>query len=151
MSVKVIWALILRHWYLLPRSIDRLTDYLFWPLLDVLIWGLATNWIVDVSDANQNVLPTILTGLVYFRVTWQTNYEIGVNLLEESWNKNLTNLLSTPMSKLDWLAANLILSLLKLIPVLTVQTSAIWLIYEVHVLHLNLMTAMHLGILIIFG
>jgi ABC-2 type transport system permease protein len=119
-------AVIWRQIYLFPKSFDRMTDLFFWPLFEVLTWGLATQWIAGASPLSQQLVLSILTALVFWRVVWVVNYEIGVNLLEECWNRNFTNIVSTPLRKSEWLTANVIVGVLKAALTIFVLAVAIW-------------------------
>lgn len=133
MSWSHIYSVILRHIYLFPKSFDRITDLFFWPILDVILWGLASQWMIQSSENGTALLMAILCALVYWRIVWQANYEIGVNLLEECWNKNLTNVLSSPLSMLEWLAGTAIVGLFKLILVVIVLAVTIELTNQLNI------------------
>lgn len=118
-------AVVWRQVYLFPKSFDRMSDLFFWPLFEVFTWGLATQWIAGENPLTQNLILAILCGLVYWRVVWVSNYEIGVNLLEECWNRNFTNIVSSPLTKVEWVCANMLVGLLKVLLTIGVLAIAI--------------------------
>lgn len=151
LSVHRISAILWRHFYLLPRSFDRLTDTFFWPVLDVLVWGLTARWLAQSDSASQGLVLVTLISFVMWRMVWFSNYEVSVNLLEESWNRNFTNLLSTPLTGIEWLIGNLCVGLLKLAAAVTVTAVAIWLTYSFNILALGWIWVPLTAILITFG
>ncbi len=128
----------LRQAYLFPKSIDRIADTFFWPILDILILGFTTQWVASHGTESASLIVCVLFGAVYWRVVWQSNYEIGVNLLEECWNKNLSNLLASPLTKAEFLTANMICGFIKLILVLLVMMGTVYLCYDVSLFTFNL-------------
>lgn len=145
------WAIILRHIYLFPRSFDRITDSFFWPILDVVLWGLTATWIGKVAAAESTVILSILTACIFWRVFWMSNYEVGVNLLEECWNRNLTNLIASPISKLEWLTATLAVGIGKLMITVGLMATSIWIFYSLNVFELGWLWIPYVMSLTIFG
>lgn len=143
----IVW----RHFYLLPRSFDRLTDTFFWPVLDVLVWGLTAQWLAQKDAAAQSLVLSILTSFVMWRMVWFSNYEVSINLVEESWNRNFTNMLSTPLTKLEWLIGNLGVGLLKLAVAVAITALTILFAYSMNIFALGWIWVPLTTILIVFG
>lgn len=113
MKINRIYAIILRYLYLLKHSMDRWTDYFYWPILDLFTWGLTTSFFVTLSNPNSPIIMMILSGLLFWLIVWRGQYEISVNLLEELWNKNLINLFASPLKFSEWITALVILGIFK--------------------------------------
>lgn len=143
----IVW----RHLYLLPRSFDRITDTFFWPVIDVVAWGIMAQWLAGKSPQAQALLLAVLVSFVMWRIVWFSNYEIGVNLIEEAWNRNFTNMLSTPITKLEWLVGNILVGLLKLLVVVLVMALTIWGMYSANIFNVGWILIPFVAILILFG
>lgn len=128
-----IWAIVIRHLYNFKRSYDRLSDSFYWPVMDLIVWGLSSKWLQQGQTAIPDLALIVLTGLVFWQVVWRSNYEISVNLLEEVWNDNLANLFSTPLTVNEWLAALMLLGFLKNLITMAVGTGAVWLLYSLNI------------------
>ncbi len=126
-------AVVIRHLYLFRKSPDRWSDMVYWPVLDIVMWGLTSRWIMQTQTAIPNLVLLILTALVFWQVVWRANYEISVNLLEEMWNQNVVNLFSTPLTVIEWVLSVMIVGGLKLILTVAVATGAVWLLYAINV------------------
>lgn len=109
-----IFAMVLRDLINLRHSYDRLSDMFYWPVMDLLIWGLTGLYLVQQSH-NQSLLSVILTGLIFWIVVWRSQYEININLLHEIWDRNLVNLFASPLTLTEWTASFLIFGLTKMI------------------------------------
>ncbi len=127
-----IYALCLRHLYPLRRDFDLLSDMIYWPIIDVLLWGITSQWLSS-SGNTTTVMAAILIGLIFWNVIWRSQSEVSRNLIEEIWNNNLVNLFSTPISLTEWIAGALILSVLKMLITVIVIVPIIYGLYTVNV------------------
>lgn len=131
--LKAFW---LRHLYPLRRDFDLLSDMLYWPIIDVLLWGITSQWLSSTSDAAV-ISASILIGLILWNVIWRSQSEISRNLIDEIWNNNLVNLFSTPLTLKEWITAALALSVMKLAFTATVITTVIFFLYRVNLFSLG--------------
>ncbi|MEK7092284.1 MAG: ABC transporter permease, partial [Patescibacteria group bacterium] len=44
-------------------------------------------------------------GIIFWIVTWRSQYEITVNLLSEMWDRNLVNIFTSPLKLSEWITA----------------------------------------------
>ncbi len=97
MKLHRIWGIFLRYFYNLIHTYDRLTDMLFWPFLDLLLWGLTSRYLVSTGAASNNLILALLGGIMLWIFPWRSQYEISVSLLQDLWNRNLVNLFASPI------------------------------------------------------
>ncbi|OGJ38013.1 MAG: hypothetical protein A2383_02895 [Candidatus Pacebacteria bacterium RIFOXYB1_FULL_39_46] len=124
MKLHRIKALFLRHLYPLRRDFDLLSDMLYWPLIDTLLWGITSQWLAETSG-EANVALSILMALLMWNIIWRAQSEISRNLIDEIWNNNLVNLFSTPLMVREWLVSVMALSVIKMTFTLTIITTVI--------------------------
>lgn len=135
-SMQRLYAFSLRHLYPLRRDFDLLSDMLYWPIIDVLLWGITSQWLGG-SSQNSPVLSAILIGLILWNVIWRSQSEISRNLMDEIWNNNLVNLFSTPLSVKEWTVGVLMLSVMKMMFTVSVLVPVIFLLYSVNIFTLG--------------
>lgn len=112
MKINRIYAIILRHFYIFRHSADRMSEAFFWPLIDLFLWGLTSQYFA--RQTNQpNVIVFILSGLIFWTVVWRGQQEITMTLLEELWNKNLVNIFVPPLKFSEWVISVLIVGITK--------------------------------------
>lgn len=136
MNSKHIQALLLRHLFPLRRDFDLLSDMLYWPLVDTVLWGVTSQWMSE-GSGSASLASGILMGLVLWNVVWRSQSEVSRNLMDEVWNNNLVNLFSTGLSLKEWIASVLGLSLIKMVITLSVLSPAVFLLYHVNILQLG--------------
>lgn len=110
-----IYALILRHTLPLKRDMDLLTDLLYWPLIDTVMWGFAAAWLGGTDSQTAQLMLSILSGLVLWQVIWRAQSEVARNLIDELWNNNLLNMFASPLTIADWIASVILQSIVKMI------------------------------------
>jgi ABC-2 type transport system permease protein len=133
MNPRRIGGMVMRHLYMFPRTLDRWSESIYWPVLDLVLWGLTTRWVESARGDVPHLALIVLTAVVFWQVVWRANYEISVNLLEEVWNQNLANLFSTPLNVWEWSVGLILLGLLKNVLTLVVGAGAVWLLYRLNI------------------
>ena len=46
MSLTRIYGLFLRHFYLITRSFPRILDLVYWPTIQITLWGFISNFLL---------------------------------------------------------------------------------------------------------
>lgn len=129
-------ALALRHLYPVIRDFDLVSDMIYWPIIDTVLWGVTSQWLSE-SSGNSQIVMTILMGLVLWNVIWRSQSEVARNLMDEIWNKNLVNIFSTPLKLKEWVSTVLLLSVLKTGLTLIFLVPAVYLLYVVNIFELG--------------
>lgn len=113
MKLRRIFAIVLRYIFLFRRSFDRLSDAFYWPMVDLLLWGLTSTYMRKfVPDASKIIL-VIISGILLWIIVWRAQYEITVNLLEDLWNRNLINIFVAPLTFWEWITSFIVLGIIK--------------------------------------
>ena len=126
-----ICAVFLRYFYTI-MGLHQVAELFFWPLVDILLWGLTTIWLQQQQHA-PNLALIILTALIFWQIVNRATYDISVNLLQEFWNRNLINLFSTPLTVMEWSIGSILLCLCKIAISLSFGAVMIYLLYALNV------------------
>jgi ABC-2 type transport system permease protein len=129
------YAVILRHIFLFKHSFDRLSDVFYWPTLDLVLWGITSAVITQNAPNIPNLMLIILSGVMLWIITWRSQYEISVGLLEELWNKNLLNLFVAPLKFSEWVFSLLILGIMKALISFVFASVVAFLLYATNIYH----------------
>lgn len=150
MNRKRIFGVFLRYFYSLRKGLHQLSDLFYWPLVDILLWGLTSFWIQSHSQVDN--LPLILmTGLIFWQICWRGSIDISTNLLQEFWQRNLVNLFSTPLKMSEWIGGLLLLSFCKLLITIAFGTLVVFLLYSLNVFMIGWAFLPFTAALLIFG
>ena len=150
MKFHRIYAIILRNFFSFRRNLDRLADSFYWPTIDLLMWGLTSQFFTLMGGGN-NVILFVLSGLVMWLILWKSQYEISVNLLDELWNRNLINLFVSPLTFTEWLASSLIIGAIKVILSFSFALLLAYLLYAVKIFEYGFQLLPFMLILLLSG
>jgi ABC-2 type transport system permease protein len=103
-----------RHAYVLWRSPHRWFDIVVWPLFDVLLWGSLGAFVAQENDASRAGTPYLLAGIMLFHVLFQSQIAVSTGFMEETWTRNLLNMMTTPLREIEYVAGLAVYGLAKM-------------------------------------
>jgi ABC-2 type transport system permease protein len=108
-------AIARRHAYVLWRSPHRLFDVTLWPLVDVLLFGSLAAFVKPDSPASAKASAYLLAGIVLWHVIYQSQIAMSTGFLEETWTRNLLNLMITPLREVEYVGGVAMFGMVKLV------------------------------------
>jgi len=131
-----------RHWYVLRRSPHRLFDILLWPIVDTLLFGsMAVFAASRALTAGQQLVAYTLAGMVLWQVVYQAQISVSTGFLEETFSRNLLNLMAAPLREWEDVAGMALFGLAKLLCGVGMVAGLAWVAYAFD------LTAMGFGLL----
>jgi len=107
-------AIARRHAYVLKRSPHRLFDVTVWPLVDVLLFGSLGVFVSREPGVGPIAFGYLLSGIILWHVVYQSQIALSTGLLEETWSRNLLNLMVTPLSEIEYVLGVVLFGMVKL-------------------------------------
>ena len=104
-----IYALALRHLYLIGNSLPRIIDLIYWPTVQIFLWGFISKFFTLNSDYYSNTVGIILTAAILYDFLFRVSISFNMMFLEEIWSRNFTNLFIAPI-RLSEIIASLTLT-----------------------------------------
>ena len=111
MNFDRMYGLFLRHFYLIKGSIPRILDLIYWPSIQIILWGFISKFFTIYSDYYNNTVGIILTCAILYDFLFRSSISFNMLFLEEIWSRNFTNLFITPL-KLNEIIISLIFTAL---------------------------------------
>lgn len=133
-----IYALLVRHVYLYRRSLPRIMEIFYWPFLDLVIWGFITLYLARYQKEVPGFVTFFLGALILWDMLFRSQQGITISFLEELWARNLMNLFASPLKPNEFLAATMVMSILKVTVVSIVMAISALLFYSYNVLAIGL-------------
>ncbi len=134
MNAKRVFAYSLRHLFLYKRSLPRLMEVFYWPLLDLLLWGFVGLYLSGYGAGGAGLLPDFvaffLGALILWDILFRSQQGISVSFLEDVWSRNLINVFVSPLSPLEYIASLLAISVVKLILASSIMALLAFLLYS---------------------
>tara|TARA_X000000368_G_scaffold404965_1_gene381602 strand:- start:187 stop:978 length:792 start_codon:yes stop_codon:yes gene_type:complete len=97
MNFNKIYALGLRHLYLISNSLPRIIDLIYWPTVQIFLWGFISKFFTLNSDYYSNTVGIILTAAILYDFLFRASISFNMMFLEEIWSRNFTNLFIAPI------------------------------------------------------
>jgi len=97
MNIKRSSALILRHFYLIRSSFPRIFDLIYWPTVQIILWGFVSKFFTMHSDYFNNVAGVILSAAILYDFLFRSSISYNMLFLEEIWSRNIINLFVSPL------------------------------------------------------
>jgi ABC-2 type transport system permease protein len=126
-------AMVTRYFYLLRSSWPRLLDLLYWPTVQLVTWGFIQRFVGSAAAAGGNTgrlavgAGTLIGAVMLWDVLFRGQLGFSLSFLEEMHSRNVGNLFMSPLRPLEFVAALIVMSLVRLaIGVLPVTGLAIW-------------------------
>jgi ABC-2 type transport system permease protein len=113
MKMHRIKAVMLRHGYEARRNLDRLTDMVYWPVLDIILWGFFTLYLARGNHAQPGIVSSLLGASILWGLFYAFQRDMAVGFIDELWSRNLINLFSSPLSIWEYLTGLILVNFLK--------------------------------------
>ena len=97
MNFNKIYALSLRHIYLISNSLPRIVDLIYWPTVQIFLWGFISKFFTLNSEYYSNTVGIILTAAILYDFLFRVSISFNMMFLEEIWSRNFTNLFIAPI------------------------------------------------------
>ena len=112
-SLRRIYALVLRHTYLLRSSGPRILELVYWPTVQMILWGFITVFLVNHSSWIAQASGVLLSGVLLWDVLFRGQLGVSLVFMEEMWSRNLGHLFVSPLRPFELGCALLTMSLIR--------------------------------------
>ncbi len=151
MNPRRILGLTLRYFYLYRSSVPRLLEQLYWPVVDIMVWGFVTLYLSRFEGALPNFLAYFLGGLVLWDILFRSQIGVSVAYLEEVWSRNLLNLFVSPLRPSEFLAASVAIAIMRVAFTTCVTLAIAWWMYDFSALVMGAWLWAFMGSLVLMG
>lgn len=152
MHFHVMAGLVLRHVLLYSRNAIRLIELVFWPAVDLLVWGFLTLFLKENTSGSFPHFITFLIGaMIFWDVLFRAQQGLAISFLEDVWTRNLLNVFVAPVRPVDYVVATALVGMLRVGVTLVVLTILAWAAYAFRLWEFHLMLLPFFANLLIFG
>ena len=108
-----VYALFLRHFYLIKSSFPRILDLIYWPTIQIILWGFISKFFTMHSDFYNHTAGIILSAAILYDFLFRSSISFNMLFLEEIWSRNFTNLFISPLKVSEIIAALTVTALIR--------------------------------------
>jgi len=113
-SARRIAAMVLRYWYLLRSSWARLTELIYWPAVQMLMWGFLQTYLSQQTSTFARAGGVLVGAVLLWDILFRGQLGFSVSFLEEMYARNLGNLMISPLRASEFVVSLMIMSILRL-------------------------------------
>ena len=113
-SPQRIFAMVLRYWYLLRSSWPRLLELIYWPAVQMLMWGFLQLYVSENAGFFAKAGGTFIGAVLLWDILFRGQLGFSISFLEEMWARNMGNLMMSPLRPGEFIAALMIMSIVRL-------------------------------------
>ena len=151
-SCNAVSALVLRYVFLYTRHPVRFIELIFWPLVDLLVWGFLTMYLKDQGvGATPTAVTFLIGGMILWDVLFRSQQGVAISFLEDVWTRNLLNVFVAPVRTIEYVAATCLVGVLRVGVTLTLLTLVGALAYHFNLTSLGFALLPFLANLMLFG
>ena len=137
-SANRIYALVLRHIHIWRSSMMRLVDSIYWPAVQMVMWGFMTKFLLPQSSFVAQAAGVLLSGLLLWEVVVRGNLSLSIAFLEEMWSRNLGHLFVSPIRSWEMATGIIIAALLRTLLGLVPVSLMAWAFFDFSIYSLGL-------------
>jgi ABC-2 type transport system permease protein len=108
-----VWAMLLRYLYILRSSWPRTVELLYWPTLQMMIWGFMSQFLRGNSSYIAHAFGVLLAAVMLWDLLFRSQLGLSMSFLEEMWSRNLGQLFVTPLRPYEWVLSLLAMSVVR--------------------------------------
>jgi len=120
-------AVVLRQFYLLKGSPQRILPLIAWVAIDILLWGFITRYLNQVSNAAFDFVPALLGAVLLWDFLSRVMQGVTMAFFEDVWSRNFLNFFATPLRISEYLGGlvltAIVTSLVGLVAMLVMATA----------------------------
>lgn len=138
-----IGGILLRYLYLHTRSLPRLFEIFFWPVMELLVWGFTSVYFQSMmTDPSARLGAILLSAIIFWDILYRSQQAVSIAVVEDIWTQNIVNVLVSPLRLWEWLGATFIYGFLKISAITLILTTIAYTLY-----HFNLYSSLGLAMI----
>ena len=151
MNLDRVTAVVRRHFYVTIHSPARLIELGFWPIIDLVLWGMITTFLIRAGAELPVPVSFFLGVVVMWDLVFRAKNAVALSLLEETHSRNLISMFASPITPTEYLAGAVAWGLTKVAWTWTMMALLSWTLFHFGVLAIGPRLGVFAAILIVFG
>nr|WP_256476193.1 ABC transporter permease [Siccirubricoccus soli] len=150
--MRRVWGLVYRHLALYRRSWPRLLELMYWPVLQMVVWGFVTSYVAGIqTNAAGLAAAALLGGALLWEVALRGQMGFSISFLEEIWSRNLGHVFVSPLRPRELVAALMAMSFIRVVVGVAPAVLLAWLLYSFGLFRMGPVVVVFLLALLLMG
>jgi ABC-2 type transport system permease protein len=113
-SFNRVGAMVRRYWYLLRSSWPRILDLIYWPAVQMLMWGFLQLYVSQNDSFFARTGGVFIGAVLLWDILFRGQLGFSISFLEEMYARNLGNIMMSPLRPAEFIVALMIMSIVRL-------------------------------------
>ena len=110
-----VYAMLLRYLYLLRSSWPRALELIYWPTIQMVLWGFMSQFLMTNSTWVARAFGVLIAAVLLWDVLFRGQLGLSMSFLEEIWARNLGHLFVSPLRPYEWVLSLIAMSLVRVL------------------------------------
>jgi ABC-2 type transport system permease protein len=110
-----VYAMLLRYLYLLRSSWPRALELIYWPTIQMILWGFMSQFLMTNSTWVARAFGVLIAAVLLWDVLFRGQLGLSMSFLEEIWARNLGHLFVSPLRPYEWVLSLIAMSLVRVL------------------------------------
>jgi ABC-2 type transport system permease protein len=150
-NFRTIRALMIKYAFVVSRNTFRLLDLFFWPVMDLILWGMVTAYMMKVSNSPPAMITFLIAAIILWNVLYRAQQLVSVSFLDDVWSRNLLNIFGAPIRAREYVGAACLMGLLQGLIVFTLLSLIALFLHSLNVFSLGFMLLFFFANLLVMG
>ena len=106
-------ALLLRYLYLYRSSWTRLIELIYWPTVQMVLWGFMTQYLLTQASFLAKASGVLISAVLLWDILYRSQLGVSLMFFEEMYARNLGHLFVSPLRPSEMVLALLVMSLFR--------------------------------------
>jgi ABC-2 type transport system permease protein len=112
-SSRRVAAMVLRNVYLLRASWPRILELVYWPAVQMILWGFISQFLRGNSTWVAQASGVLISAVLLWDVMFRGNLGVSLAFFEEMYSRNLGHLFASPLRPYELVCSLLVISLIR--------------------------------------
>jgi ABC-2 type transport system permease protein len=114
LALQRVSAMVLRYVYLLRSSWTRVLELIYWPAIQLFVWGFLQLYVSQNSSFFNQAAGTFIGAVLLWDILFRGQLGFSISFLEEMYARNLGNIMMSPLRPAEFLLALMVMSIVRL-------------------------------------
>ncbi|MEO3857909.1 ABC transporter permease [Acrocarpospora sp. B8E8] len=142
-------GVVVRDLAALRRSPIRVFEIVFWPVIELVVWGYLTLFLQ--AQKVPFVVSMLLGAILLWQVLHRAANEVAIGFLEEIWSRNLLNVHVTPVTPAEYMTGLVLFSLTKIAAGITFMALLAYTLYGFGLFTIGIGLVPFMAVLMVMG
>ena len=150
-SARRVFALVRRHAYLLVKSWPRIVSMAYYPTVTMVLWAFLTLYLAPSASFLRSAPGFFIGAVLLWDVLFRGQLGVSLTFIEELYSRNLGNLFVSPLTLPEFIAGQLVMSVLRTLIGVGGACAFAWLLFHYSIFSLGFPLIAFFTQLLIFG